>query len=120
MKLVGWVPLGHQEARLRPRIYVTLGTRTDASAGGCASERRIAVTTNTTTHPRRTFVACAILATLTILSSMPPALAATGALVSVGSPTGLHPRNAQNEPALAVDANHPNILAAGSNDLVDM
>jgi len=80
------------------------------------------MTTNTTTHPRRTFVAFAILATLAIVASAPPALAATttGALVSVGSPTGLHPRNAQNEPALAVDANHPNVLAAGSNDLVDM
>src|SRR5215467_9612772 len=44
----------------------------------------------------------------------------TGALVSVGSPTGLHPENAQNEPALAVDPTNPNILAAGSNDLVDM
>ncbi len=48
------------------------------------------------------------------------AAAATGALVSVGSPTGLHPRNAQNEPALAVDASRPSVLAAGANDLVDM
>ena len=44
----------------------------------------------------------------------------TGALVSVGSPAGNHPQNAQNEPALAVDPTNPNILAAGSNDLVDM
>jgi hypothetical protein len=46
--------------------------------------------------------------------------AGSGALVTVGSPTGVHPQNAQNEPALAVDPNHPNILAAGANDLVDM
>jgi hypothetical protein len=46
--------------------------------------------------------------------------AGTGALVSVGSPTGNHPENAQNEPALAVDPVSPNILAAGANDLVDM
>jgi hypothetical protein len=45
---------------------------------------------------------------------------ATGALVTVGSPTGLHPRNAQNEPALAADPIHPSVLAAGANDLVDM
>jgi hypothetical protein len=45
---------------------------------------------------------------------------AAGALVSVGSPTGSHPQNAQNEPALAVDPTAPNILAAGANDLVDM
>jgi hypothetical protein len=44
----------------------------------------------------------------------------TGALVSVGSPTRMHPQNAQNEPALSVDPAHPNILAAGANDLVDM
>jgi hypothetical protein len=44
---------------------------------------------------------------------------ATGALVSVGSPTGSAPRNSQNEPALAVDPTAPNILAAGANDLVD-
>jgi hypothetical protein len=48
------------------------------------------------------------------------AATATGALVSVGSPAGHHPRNAQNEPALAVDPTAPDILAAGANDLVDM
>ena len=42
------------------------------------------------------------------------------ALVSVGSPTNLHPRNAQNEPALAASAHRPDVLAAGANDLVDM
>jgi hypothetical protein len=46
--------------------------------------------------------------------------AATSALVSVGSPTDQHPQNAQNEPALAVDASRPSVLAAGANDLVDM
>src|SRR5262249_59817792 len=76
-------------------------------AGVCANERRIGMTTNTTTHPRRTSVACAILVILTIVPSVPPALAAGGALVSVGSPSGQHPQNAQNEPALAVHANHP-------------
>jgi hypothetical protein len=44
---------------------------------------------------------------------------ATGALVTVGSPTNIALRNGQNEPALAVDPTHPNILAAGANDLVD-
>jgi len=43
----------------------------------------------------------------------------TSALVSVGSPTGTTPQNDQNEPAVAMDANHPNILAAGANDAVD-
>ncbi|HEY3009254.1 MAG TPA: sialidase family protein [Micromonosporaceae bacterium] len=45
---------------------------------------------------------------------------AADALVSVGSPTGNHPQNAQNEPALAVSAIRPDVLAAGANDLVDM
>src|SRR5215472_15479640 len=50
----------------------------------------------------------------------PPPQTGTGALVTVGSPADMHPENAQNEPALAVDPVSPNILAAGANDLVDM
>jgi hypothetical protein len=42
------------------------------------------------------------------------------ALVSTGSPAGPFSRNKQNEPAVTVDQNHPNILAAGANDNVDM
>ena len=41
-------------------------------------------------------------------------------LVSNGSPPGPFSQNKQNEPALAIDANHPNILVAGSNDEIDM
>jgi hypothetical protein len=39
--------------------------------------------------------------------------------VSVGSPSTPYLPNASNEPAVAMDANHPAVLAAGSNDLVD-
>jgi hypothetical protein len=41
------------------------------------------------------------------------------AKVSVAGPTTPYLPNAVNEPALAIDANHPEVLAAGANDLVD-
>src|SRR5260370_42700271 len=63
---------------------------------------------------------CALATAVQATQTAGAATTATGALVSVGSPTGNHPRNAQNEPALAVDPTAPNILAAGANDLVDM
>src|SRR5205085_923273 len=48
------------------------------------------------------------------------AVSVTDSIVTVASPAGIHPRNAQNEPALAVDASRPSVLAAGANELVDM
>jgi hypothetical protein len=41
------------------------------------------------------------------------------AKVSVAGPTTPYLPNAVNEPALAIDANQPMVLAAGANDLVD-
>jgi hypothetical protein len=41
-------------------------------------------------------------------------------LVTVGSPVTPFSQNKQNEPAVAIDANHPNVLVAGANEEVDM
>jgi hypothetical protein len=69
----------------------------------------------------RRFAALAALLLLSgTLAMLTPAHAVSPeAKVSVGSPPSPYLPNGINEPALAMDANHPEILAAGANDLVD-
>jgi hypothetical protein len=44
----------------------------------------------------------------------------TGTLVTVGSPVTPFSQNKQNEPAVAINANDPSMVVAGSNDNIDM
>ena len=69
---------------------------------------------------RRSAIFVALLALAAALAV--PALAngaSTEAKVTVGSPPTPYLPDGSNEPALAMDASHPAVLAAGANDLVD-
>src|SRR5487761_1245257 len=72
---------------------------------------------------RRAWSAVVLVSTVAVATALavaPGAMAAGGAsdsLVTVGSPASHFP---QNEPAVAIDPSHPNVLAAGSNDEIDL
>jgi hypothetical protein len=69
---------------------------------------------------RRSAIFVALLAVTATLAvpTLASALSAESK-VTVGSPATPYLPNGSNEPALAMDANHPAVLAAGANDLVD-
>lgn len=57
---------------------------------------------------------------VTLIMSVPALAAGVDTLVTVGSPKSPFPRNKQNEPGIAIDVNHPNVVVAGSNDEIDL
>ena len=66
-------------------------------------------------------LALLFVATLTLtLATLAGAAPGSDSPVTVGSNPSPFSQNKQNEPALAIDANHPNIVVAGSNDNIDM
>jgi hypothetical protein len=70
---------------------------------------------------RRVATLVGILAAAVMLA-VPGALAVHGpdTEVTVASNDAFFSQNKQNEPAIAVDANHTNVLAAGANDNIDL
>jgi hypothetical protein len=69
---------------------------------------------------RRVSILVGLSFTLASLSISAPASAVSAeSKVTVGSPPTPYLPNGSNEPAIAMDANHPAVLAAGANDLVD-
>src|SRR5437870_12019434 len=69
---------------------------------------------------RRASVLLFTSAVFVLTAALPAAATNPDTRVTVGSPRTPFSQNKQNEPAVAIDANHPNVLAAGANDNIDM
>jgi hypothetical protein len=69
---------------------------------------------------RRTSLLLLGTALFVLSTALPAAAFNPDTRVTIGSSTSPFSPNKQNEPAVAIDANHPNILAAGANDNIDL
>ena len=70
--------------------------------------------------PRFITASLAAVATALIGAAVSVAAPTSDTIVSVGSPDRPFSQNKQNEPAVAIDANNPDVVAGGSNDEIDM
>jgi len=70
--------------------------------------------------PRSARRALALVAIATLALASPVSAQGGDSRVSVGSPPTPFAQNKQNEPAVAVDAHNPAVLAAGANDEIDL
>lgn len=68
----------------------------------------------------RVTASAVLAATILVAANTGLAAAVGGVLVTNGSLPTTFSHDKQNEPAVAIDANHPNVLAAGANDEIDL
>src|SRR5262245_24684527 len=62
-----------------------------------------------------------VVAALTLtVAALAGAAPGSDSMVTVGSSPSPFSQNKQNEPAIAIDANHPNVVVAGVNDNIDL
>jgi hypothetical protein len=69
---------------------------------------------------KRVLMVPALVIGILLLAAVPASAFNPDTLVTVGSPTTPFSQNKQNGPAVAIDANHTNVLVAGANDNIDM
>src|SRR5438067_58099 len=100
-----FLPLRKEVPRTTPDLAATCCITINSSPGG---------------YMRKVVYIVPVVVLLLLAALTTASAAATEALVTVGSLPSPFSENKQNEPALAVDANHPNILVAGANEEVDM
>jgi len=62
-------------------------------------------------------VAAALALSVAVIAGAAPG---SDSLVTFGSSPSPFSQNKQNEPAMAIDANHPNVVVAGANDNIDL
>jgi hypothetical protein len=61
-----------------------------------------------------------MVAAAVLVAALAGPAAAQDTRVSIGSPTSPFSQNKQNEPAVAIDSNNPNVVVAGANDNIDL